>query len=155
MSLFLIWFKVKVKSLNLVQLFATPWTVAYQAPSSMGFSRQGYWSRLPFPSPGESSWPRDRTKVSCFAGRRFTVWATREGLVKEKKALNFKDWEARIGCLEYGAGTLDSGMVSEPLYYVQFLLVNNSAESIQSEVYLLYVGFQKLQVEWMSGQCIG
>ena len=49
--------------------------------------------------------------------------------------------------MEYGAGTLDSGMVSEPLYYVQFLLVNNSAESIQSEVYLLYVGVQKLQVE--------
>ena len=46
------------------QLFTTPWTVAYQAPLSMGFSRQEYWSRLPFPSPGESSWPRDWTHVS-------------------------------------------------------------------------------------------
>ena len=45
--------KVKVKSLNRVQLFATPWTVAYQAPLSMGFSRQEYWSGLPFPSPGD------------------------------------------------------------------------------------------------------
>ena len=36
-----------------VQLFATPWTVAYQAPLSMGFSRQEYWSGLPFPSPGD------------------------------------------------------------------------------------------------------
>ena len=45
--------KVKVKSLSRVQLFATPWTVAYQAPPSMGFSRQGYWSGLPFPSPGD------------------------------------------------------------------------------------------------------
>ena len=44
--------KVKVKSLSRVRLFATPWTVAYQAPLSMGFSRQGYWSGLPFPSPG-------------------------------------------------------------------------------------------------------
>ena len=44
--------KVKVKSLNRVQLFATSWTVAYEAPS-MGFSRQEYWSRLPFPSPGD------------------------------------------------------------------------------------------------------
>ena len=35
------------------QLFATPWTVAYQAPLSMGFSRQEYWSGLPFPSPGD------------------------------------------------------------------------------------------------------
>ena len=45
--------KVKVKSLSRVQLFATPWTVAYQAPLSMGFSRQEYWSGLPFPSPGD------------------------------------------------------------------------------------------------------
>ena len=43
--------KVKVKSLSCVRLFATPWTVAYRAPPSMGFSRQEYWSKLPFPSP--------------------------------------------------------------------------------------------------------
>ena len=42
-----------VKSLSRVWLFATPWTVAYQAPPSMGFSRQEYWSRLSFPSPGD------------------------------------------------------------------------------------------------------
>ena len=42
---------VKVKSLSRVRLFATPWTIAYQAPPSMGFSRQEYWSELPFPSP--------------------------------------------------------------------------------------------------------
>ena len=45
--------KVKVKSLSPVQLFATPWTIAYQAPPSMGFSGQEYWSGLPFPSPGD------------------------------------------------------------------------------------------------------
>ena len=39
--------KVKVKSLSRVQLLVTPWTAAYQAPLSMGFSRQGYWSRAP------------------------------------------------------------------------------------------------------------
>jgi len=43
--------KVKVKLLSCVRLFATPWTVTYQVPSSMGFSRQEYWSGLPFPSP--------------------------------------------------------------------------------------------------------
>ena len=43
--------KVKVKSLSHVRLFATPWTVAYNAPPSIGFSRQEYWSGLPFPSP--------------------------------------------------------------------------------------------------------
>ena len=45
--------KVKVKLLSHVRLLATPWTVAQQAPPSMGFSRQEYWSRLPFPSPGD------------------------------------------------------------------------------------------------------
>ena len=43
--------KVKVKSLSSVGLFETPWTAAYQAPPSMGFSRQEYWSGLPLPSP--------------------------------------------------------------------------------------------------------
>ena len=45
--------KVKVKSLSRVRLFATPWTVAHQAPPSMGYSRQEYWSGLPIPSPGD------------------------------------------------------------------------------------------------------
>ena len=44
--------KKKVKSLSRVRLFATLWTVAYQLPPSMGFSRQGYWSGLQFPSLG-------------------------------------------------------------------------------------------------------
>ena len=43
--------KVKVKSLSRVRLLATPWTAAYQAPLSMGFSRQKYWSGVPLPSP--------------------------------------------------------------------------------------------------------
>ena len=46
------------KSLSCVQLFATPWTLAHQAPLSMGFSRQEYWSGLPFPSPGDLPNPR-------------------------------------------------------------------------------------------------
>ena len=44
---------MKVKLLSRVRLFATPWTVAYQAPLSMGFFRQERWSGLPFPSPGD------------------------------------------------------------------------------------------------------
>ena len=46
--------KVKVKSLSRARLFATPWAAAYQAPPSMGFSRQEYWSGLPLPSPHQS-----------------------------------------------------------------------------------------------------
>ena len=65
-----------MKSLSRVQLFATPWTVAHPVPLSMGFSKQEYWIGLPFPSPWESSRPRDRTLVSRVAGRCFNLWAT-------------------------------------------------------------------------------
>ena len=47
------WVSEWVKSLSHVWFFATPWTVAHQAPPSMGFSRQEYWSGFPFPSPGD------------------------------------------------------------------------------------------------------
>ena len=93
--------KVKVKSLSCAWLLATPWTAAYQAPPSMGFSRQVYWSGLPLPSPWYiylvpeilqvrilewvaflfsrgSSQPRDQTQVSCTVDWFFTSWATRE-----------------------------------------------------------------------------
>ena len=56
-----------------VWLFATPWTVACQAPLSMGFSK---WVAIPFSR--RSSWPRAQTRVSRVAGRFFLVWATRE-----------------------------------------------------------------------------
>ena len=44
---------IGMKSLSCVQLLATPWTAAHQAPPCMGFSRQEYWSGLPFPPPGD------------------------------------------------------------------------------------------------------
>ena len=69
---------LKWKSLSRVQLFGTPWSVTHQVPLSMEFSRQEYWSGLLFPYPGESSWPRDWTLLSCIVGRLFIIWATRE-----------------------------------------------------------------------------
>ena len=63
----------EVKSLSRVQLFVTPWIVAYQGPLSMGFSRQEYWSGLPFPSPRDLPDPGMRTQVSHIVGGRFTV----------------------------------------------------------------------------------
>ena len=59
----------------------TPWAVAHQAPLSMGFSRQEYWSGLPCPPPGGYSLSRDQTHmsyVSCIAGRFFTTSAMQE-----------------------------------------------------------------------------
>ena len=44
---------IESQSLSRVRLFATPWSIAHQAPLSMGFSREEYWSGLPFPSPGD------------------------------------------------------------------------------------------------------
>ena len=74
-------FSLKVSkcwSLSRARLFATPWTAAHQAPLSMRFSRQGCWSGLAISISSWSSQPRDRTRVSCTAGRFFTHWATRE-----------------------------------------------------------------------------
>ena len=56
---------MKVKSLSRVRLFVIPWTVTYQAPPSMGFSKQEYWKGLPFPSPGEL--PNPGTELSSLA----------------------------------------------------------------------------------------
>ena len=82
--------QVKVKSLSHVRLFATLWTVAHQAPPSMGFSRKKYWSGLPFPSPRDlpnpGIEPRDRTRVYRIGGRCFNLWATREAKKRKKVA---------------------------------------------------------------------
>ena len=58
--------KVNVKSLSRVRLLATPWTAAYQAPLSMGFSRQEYWSRLP--------------------------WSIKQWELTQRKPLEYKTW---------------------------------------------------------------
>ena len=50
----------KVKSLSRARLLVTPWTAAYQAPPSMGFSRQEYWSGVPLPSPDLFSDPKNQ-----------------------------------------------------------------------------------------------
>ena len=65
--------KVSCVCVGRVHLFMTPWTMALHAPLSMGFSRQEYWSGLPFTSPG--IFP---TQVCPIADRFFTLWVTRE-----------------------------------------------------------------------------
>ena len=60
-------YKVKLKSLSRVRLFATPWTVAYQAPPSTGFARQEYWSGVPLPSPGEDV--QEDIKIKMWRGK--------------------------------------------------------------------------------------
>ena len=69
---------------------ATAWTVAHKAPRPMGFSRQGYWGGLPFPFSRGSSPPRDQAQVSHIAGRRFTIWATREASYSGGQLLHYE-----------------------------------------------------------------
>ena len=68
--------KVKVKSLSRVRLLVTPWTVAYQAPPSMGFSRQEYWSGVPVPSPRglqRVPWPLNEAMDVQSTGSQLTL----------------------------------------------------------------------------------
>ena len=64
--------------LSCVRLFGTPRSVAHQAPLSMGLLQARILEWVAMPSSRGSSQPRDRTQVSCIAGRFFTIWATRE-----------------------------------------------------------------------------
>ena len=63
--------KVKVKSLSHIWFFETPWTAAYQAPPSMGFSRQEYWSVVPLPSPSMRVYVY---KYEAFSRKRCLSW---------------------------------------------------------------------------------
>ena len=67
----------EVKWLSHVQLFVTPWTVAYQAPPSMGFSRQEYWNELSFPSPGDL--PDQRIKPGLLHWRQMLYHLSHQG----------------------------------------------------------------------------
>ena len=60
-----------VNSFSCVRLFATPWTVAHQAPPSMGYSRQEYWSGLPFPSSGDLPDPGTEPESPALQGDSF------------------------------------------------------------------------------------
>ena len=66
------------KSLSRVRLFVTPWTVANEALPCMEFSRQEYWSGLPFPSPGDLSHPGIEPRSPTLQADAFTIWVARE-----------------------------------------------------------------------------
>ena len=90
--------KVKVKSISRVRLLATPWTVAYQDPPSMGFSRQECWSGLPFPSPIKKA---ECPEMFAFELRCWILlrapWTAR----KSPLSVHWKDW-----CWSWNSNTL-------------------------------------------------
>ena len=61
--------------------FGTLWTLACQAPLSMGFARQEYWSELPFPSPGDLPEPGIKPRSPAFQADSFTFWVTSEAFL--------------------------------------------------------------------------
>ena len=73
-----------------VLLFSTPWTIACQAPLSVRFPRQEYWSGLLFPTLGNLSDSRDRTHISCIADGFFTSEPSEmpQGLIKSNHLIN-------------------------------------------------------------------
>ena len=71
----LYWLLLRCAMLSRVRLFATPWTVVSQAPLSMGFPRQEYWSDLPFSFPGDFPNPGIEPASPALTGRFFTSWA--------------------------------------------------------------------------------
>ena len=74
------WIKVKVKVPQSCWTLWDPWTVAHQAPLSKGFSKQEYWSGLPFPSPGDLPNPGIEPGSPVLQLDFFTIWATREAI---------------------------------------------------------------------------
>ena len=92
---------VKVKSLSRVWLFATPWTIAYQAPPSRGFSRQEYWSGLPFPSPGDL--PDPGIKPRSPALEADTLTSEPPGKPYHLGPLIFQQWSPGLFSREQGS----------------------------------------------------
>ena len=102
----------KCELLSCAQLFATPWTVTPQAPLSMGFSRQEYWSGLPCPSPGDLPNSGIKRTSLALADDLFTTSATWAPLVAQK-VKNLPDNAGEIP----GAGRSPAGGNGNPLQY--------------------------------------
>ena len=99
---------VVVQSLSLVWLFATPWTIAHQAPLSMGFSRQEYWSGLPCPSPGDLPDPGINPSSPALAGGFFTAeppgnpiyFSATSMILKSSKLQACSSWDRKVKVLK-------------------------------------------------------
>ena len=107
--------KVKVRSLSRVQLLATPWTAAYQAPASMGFSRQEYWSVVPLPS-AYHKWSKSRTKwiIVYMSTRKLSKgqlhWKKQKIGTLQRKVLHIVESLTGISCV-FSTFLLKSGRI--------------------------------------------
>ena len=121
-----------MKLLSHVWLFATHGLyVAHQAPPSMGFPKQEYWSGLPFPSPGiflGSSRPRDWTQVSHIGGRCFNLWATREALLSHSMAgqMYRQTWLVSLPLSNWNQGVNKAMLYARIYFHAYFYYWQNS-----------------------------
>ena len=123
--------KVKVKSLSHVWLLATPWTIAHQAPPSMGFSRQEYWSGLPFSSPGDL--PNQGIEPGSPPWQADSLPSVLPG----KPRSHFRDEEIETqSCKETGSKS-HSHLVAEPGLEPQVLTISKNAFPTTSHSFFL------------------
>ena len=102
------WRRSEVKSLSHVWLSSTPWTVAYLAPPSMEFSRQEYWSGLPFPSPGDLPDPGIEPGSPAFQA---------DALTSEPPVKPLNEWKHKINIAQENTLLLKSAYIHEVLIY--------------------------------------
>ena len=97
-----------ISHFSCVQLFATPWTIAWQAPLSMGFSRQEYWSRLPGPPPGDLPHPgmEPASLMSPALAGRFLPLAPPGKAMTDFRVIHF--YSDRYSLSAIAAGTTDA-----------------------------------------------
>ena len=133
--------KMKVKSFSRIQLLATPWTAAYQAPPSMGFSRQEYWSGLPFPSP--YLWiDTVKTELDC----RTMSWCQNIacGVGNTLPTLHKHSW---IGCTAFRKQIMFPELLKiiwakkklyEPITLIKFVFKQNERNCLQIKIYKIF-----------------
>ena len=124
----------EVKSLSRVQLFATPWTVAHQAPPSVEFSRQEYWSGLPFPSGfnpwvGKIPWRRERLPPPVFWPGEFHELYSPWGLKESDTTFSLLTLSLSLHLLELDCLGLNLELISSLLCVRHFPGGSDSKES--------------------------
>ena len=128
--IFIIVQHIVVQSLNRVRLFGTPWTVAHQAPLSMRFSRQEYWSGLPCPPPGDLPNPVIDPESPVLAGGFFTAEPPGKPHLTHRKSQSkvhygIHQWNCKpitrsirmLGSHEFG-GFREDSTCQYPFYYL-------------------------------------
>ena len=128
--------KVKVKSLSRVRLFSTPWTVAHQAPPFMGFSRQEYWSGLPFPSPGDLPDPGIESRSPALQADTLTSEPPGKHL---NIALILKNKVITI-CKCYGSIWIS---------YKFYVIIENKIHGITSDIFVIVFALLKVNFHWI------